>query len=59
MTWETFTTDSFDSPDSFLEIRKFPGASCKRIFEVIIATMTVLILLRLKSSDDMTTTGRW
>jgi hypothetical protein len=56
--WDTLTTDSFDNPDSFFEISKLPGASAKRIFEVTTATMTVLILLLLKSLDEITTTGR-
>jgi hypothetical protein len=36
----------------------FPGASANRVLEVITAAITVLILLRLKSSDWMISNGR-
>ena len=46
---EIFTTDSLDKPPSLFDIEKFPGASAKRKFDVITATISVFIVLELNS----------
>ncbi len=56
--WETFTTDSRPNFTLRLERDTLPGAAASFIFEVIAATTTVLMRLRLKSSDCKMTTGR-
>ncbi len=55
---ETFTTESLGSPDSPALRRRFPGAASRERFEVRATAMTVFIRLRLKSSEERTTTGR-
>lgn len=56
--WETLITESLGSVVSLLRHWTFPGASARRRFEVITATMTVRIRLSLNSSACMTRTGR-
>jgi len=47
ITCEMFITDGLERPESDLEMRTFPGALAKERFEVMAATKTVEILLRL------------
>ena len=56
--WETLATDFLESLESFLERITFPGASDNPRFEVMTTAITVLIRLRLKSSDCMINNGR-
>ncbi len=55
---ETLITEGFESPDSDLAIRTFPGASASDRFEVTTATITVAMRLSLNGFDWMISTGR-
>ena len=56
--WETLTTDGFESPDSDLLMRKFPGALASVRLDVTTATTMVAIRLSLNGFDWITSTGR-
>lgn len=58
MSWETFTTDSCESPLAFLVRRTLPGASASRRFEATAAQIVVRIALPLNSFDCTMRTGR-
>lgn len=56
-TWDTFTTDSFESPEIPLGIRTFPGRLASPVFEVMMRPTTVRIALLLKVSRCSTRNG--
>ena len=57
-TWLTLTTQSRSSPAVPAAKVILPGAAASRRFDVIAATVTVLIRERLKASAETTRTGR-
>ena len=58
MTWLTFTTQSRSRPAVPAASATLPGAADSRRFDVIVATVTVLIRERLNASAETTSTGR-
>jgi hypothetical protein len=57
--WETFATESFDSPVKSDGRVTFPGAAAQSMLLVNGTTTAVPILLRFRGSPWTTTTGRW
>lgn len=57
-TWDTLITEGTVSPAVPDGSATFPGAAAKRWLDVIAATITVEIRLRLKRSDDTNNPGR-